>query len=164
MTEPTPENSPLTQAKRQWSTLTMPDRLGAVAGFVAFVAGFLPWYTVSFHMDGFPGGSSHSASGWSVSFGGWFPTLLMTLLAVAIVVRSAGVVLPPQADMVLRLGQVVVPPLAVVIILIRWLSYPGGSSEFASAGAGFGLFIGLAAALAGCAGAVLVFRASKPRH
>jgi hypothetical protein len=162
MTELTPENTPLTQAKRHWSALTMPDRLGAVAGFAAFVAGFLPWYSVSFHMEGFDGGS-HSASGWDVGFGGWFPTLLMTLLAVAILVRSAGVVLPAQAAMVLRLAQVVIPPLAAVIIVIRWLSYPGGSSEFASAGAGFGLFLGLAAALAGCAGALLVFRASKPQ-
>lgn len=156
------QNPSLSDAKRQWSALTLPDRLGVVAGVVCFVASFLPWYRVSFHVKGFEGGSS-STSAWNVGFGGWFPVLLMLALAVAIIVRSAGGHLPPQAAIAIRLGQVFTPPVAALVILIRWLSYPGGSSVYGSAGAGFGLFVGLAAAIVGCVGALTVFRASRPQ-
>jgi hypothetical protein len=156
------QNPSLSDAKRRWSALTLPDRLGVIAGVVCFIASFLPWYRVSFQVKGFDGGSS-STSAWNVGFGGWFPVLLLLALAAAIIVRSVGVQLPPQGATAIRLGQVIAPPVAAAVILIRWLSYPGGSSLYGSAGAGFGLFIGLAAAIVGCLGALTVFRASKPQ-
>jgi hypothetical protein len=153
----------MSSAKKNWAVSGPADRLGLIAGGVALVSSFLPWYRVSYHAPNLPISNAASASAWRVSFGGWFPVLLLIALAVLIGVRNAGVKLPAQATTALQLGQLVGPPLAAVIIVIRWLSYPGGSSTYVSAGAGFGLFVGLAAALVGCAGALLVFRGANSK-
>jgi hypothetical protein len=152
------ENASLSEAKRRWTALTRSDQLTVLAGAICFIASFLPWFRVSFHLKNVPSGGGASTSAWNVGFGGWFPVLLLTAVAVAVVVRSVKA-LPVQVANAVRIAQLVAPPAAAVIILIRWVSFPGGSSVYGSAGAGFGLYVGLAAALLGCVGAYGVLKA-----
>lgn len=155
--EPMSENASLSEAKRRWTALTLSDKLTVLAGGICFIASFLPWFTVSFHVKNLPNAGGASTSAWNVGFGGWFPVVLLTALAVAVVVRGVGA-LPIQSANALRIAQLIAPPAAAVIILIRWVSFPGGSSVYGSSGAGFGLFVGLAAALLGCIGSYGVLK------
>lgn len=144
------------------SSLSRNEWIAAGAGLAGFVASFLPWYTVKFDGKGLITGSSssYSSSAWDVNFGGWFPVLLLVAVAGVIIARALGAKFPAQVQAVLPLGLLIAPALAAVIILLRWVTYPGGSNEFASAGAGFGLFVGLLAALAATAAGWLSFRAA----
>jgi hypothetical protein len=137
------------------SGITLPDKLTLGAGVVGLVASFMPWYTISGRTA-----YNYSRNGWGVNFGGWFPVLLLMAAAGLVALRLFGVKLPDQAVTAVPVGQVVAPPLAAVIILLRWLTYPGGVSGYVSAGAGVGLFAGLAASALGSVGGWLVFRAS----
>lgn len=162
MTVPTPEygSDPGAPRSRRSLKLTMPDNLGLSAGVLAFVASFLPWYRVTFEGAFTRRESTYSSSGWDVGFGGWFPVLLLVLFAVLIGVRAAGVRMPEQTVAALPLAQLSVAALAVVVILLRWLTFSDGSDQFGSAGAGAGLFVGLFAALIGCVGGLLAFKAA----
>lgn len=150
-----PAPVPADQAKAFLSRLSLVDRIGVGAGIAMLVASLLPWYTVS--LEGLAGDRSYSSSAWDASFGGWFPVLLLMALAVLIVVVRAVATLPAGFATALPLVQIAVPPLAAVVILLRWVTFPNGTDGYSSAGAGFGLFVGLAVTLAGCwAGWLLV--------
>lgn len=145
------------QAKEFLARLPLADRIGLTAGVAILVSSVLPWYTVT--IKGVVGGGrSYSSSAWDVSFGGWFPVLLLMATAVLIVVRRTVATLPAGLAAAVPLVQLAAPPLAVVVILIRWLTYPNGSDGYSSAGAGFGLFLGLAVAIAGCVGGWLLLK------
>jgi hypothetical protein len=132
--------------------LGLNDRILAVVGILAFVDLFLPWYTVSVKaVAGEPGfyGGSASANAWNggVGFEAWFAMLL--LLAVGVLVAL------PAFD-----KQVTVPggyaaygiaaAVATLLILLRWLTFPSVPSGFGvSAGAGFGLYVGIVLGLVG---------------
>ncbi|WP_322762396.1 hypothetical protein [Frankia sp. Cr2] len=122
------------------------------AGVVVFVSSFLPWYGASF------GGYHASISGWNSGFIAWFPILLC--LAVAGVVAAAtfgNVRLPTGGPVGPSLALVLGGGVAVLLILLRWITLPdAGSSLFAAqikSGAKVGLFLGLigAAAMTGFA-------------
>jgi hypothetical protein len=151
-------NNQLAPVQDLLKRLPLSDRIGTGAGLLTFVAGFLPWYRVS--IEGATFGRSYSASAWDVGFGGWFPVLLLTAVAALIVVRRAVATPPAGLLTVVPLAQMFAPPLAVLVILLRWLTFPGGTDGLSSAGAGFGLFVALLAALAGCFGGWLVLRDS----
>ena len=154
-----PAPAPADQAKALLSRLSLVDRIGVGAGIAILVASLLPWYTVS--LEGIAGDRSYSSSAWDVSFGGWFPVLLLMALAVLIVVVRAVSTLPVGFATVLPLVQVAVPPLAAVVILLRRVTYPNGTDGYSSAGAGFGLFVGLLVALAGCFGGWLLVKSGE---
>lgn len=154
-----PAQAPADQAKALLSRLSLVDRIGVGAGIAILVASLLPWYTVS--LEGIAGDRSYSSSAWDVSFGGWFPVLLLIATAVLIVVVRAVSTLPAGFATALPLVQLAAPPLAVVVILVRWLTYPNGSDGYSSAGAGFGLFLGLLVALAACAGGWLLIKSGE---
>lgn len=166
MTVPTPEygSDPGAPRPRRSLKLSMSDKLGLSAGLLAFVASFLPWYRVTFE-GGFTraGKSTYTSSGWEVDFGGWFPVLLLVLFAVLIGVRAAGVKMPEQTVAALPLAQLSVAALAAVVILLRWLTFSDGSDHFGSAGASYGLFVGLFAALIGSVGGWLAFKTAGYR-
>ncbi|GAA3009859.1 hypothetical protein [Actinokineospora diospyrosa] len=131
---------------------------GIGAGALAFIFSFFSWYSVSY--DGPSGlgfGFNQSASAWSLGIGGWLPVLLLVAAAVILLLPHFGTAVPNLVTIWLGLAAG-----AVVILLIRWLTLPSASSygvgdDNFSAGAGFGLYLGLLAAIASAVGAGLAF-------
>jgi hypothetical protein len=138
--------------------VTKAEWIGLGAGLLAFIASFLPW--LSFSALG--GLFSGSANAWSLGFAAWFPLLLLLAGAGLMLAQQVGANVPavkPGWPLVL-LG---VAALSLIIILIRWLTLGAddvlGGAGF-SYGAGFGLYVGLVAAILFGLSQYLVFRAS----
>jgi hypothetical protein len=139
--------------------VTKAEWIGLGAGLLAFIASFLPWFTVSLG-----GAFSTSINAWSLGFAAWFPLLLVLAGAGLILAQQLGANVP-----VVKLGwplvMLGVAVLSLIIILIRWLTLSSGTyGVFAdsgiSYGAGFGLYVGLVAAILFGLSQYLVFRAS----
>lgn len=132
---------------------------GIGAGALAFIASFFPWYSVSYDGPEIPGlgalGSS-SASAWEVGIGGWLPVLMLVAAAVILLLPHFGTAVPNGTLIWLGLAGG-----AAVIILIRWLTLPGEDGFGVSQGAGFGIILGLLAAVVSGVAAFLVYRASS---
>ena len=101
-------------------------------GVVAFIDTFLPWASASAL------GISITVSAWTVGFWAWFPMILLLAVGVAAFLPGLGVHSVPELPLV-ALG---VAALALIIVLIRWATYPSGL------GAGVGLIVGLVLAAA----------------
>ncbi len=140
--------------------VTKAEWIGLGAGLLAFIASFLPWFTFSV----LGGVYSVSANAWSLGFAAWFPVLLLLAGSGLMLAQQLGVNVPvvkPGWPLVL-FGVAV---LSLIIILIRWLTLSGGTyGVFAdssiSYGAGFGLYVGLVAAILFGLSQYLVFRAA----
>lgn len=133
---------------------------GIGAGVLAFVVSFFPWYSVD--VAGFGGGS---LSAWNSGFLAWFPVLLLIIAGGVLVTSHMGV----QVQRVPMIW-LATTALSVVLILLRWLTLPddGGIGSFGllgdsgvESGAGFGLVLGLIAAIVSGVAAFLVFRRSS---
>lgn len=88
------------------------------AGLLMFIFSFLPWYGVKF------GSASASANAWNMGFAAWFSVLLC--LAVAGLVAAqvfAGFRVPTLGPVQPALAFVGAGGLAVVLILLRWVTY-----------------------------------------
>lgn len=132
---------------------------GIGAGLLAFLVSFFPWYSIDF--EGFGDGS---LSAWNSGFLAWFSVLLLMV--------AAGLVLAPHLGVQVARRPLIwlgVSAAAVVFILIRWLTLPddGGLGDLGllggsgiDSGAGFGLVVGLVAAIVSGGAAFLVYRAS----
>jgi hypothetical protein len=96
-----------------------------VCGVVAFIDTFLPWASAL--------GGLVSGSAWDVGFWAWFPMMALLAVGVAAFLPGLGVRSIPDLPVV-ALG---VSVLALLILLIRWATYPTGL------GAGAGLIIGI---------------------
>ncbi|ONH31269.1 hypothetical protein [Pseudofrankia asymbiotica] len=130
------------------------------AGLLMFIFSFLPWYGVKI------AGANYHANAWHMGFGAWFSVLLC--LAVAGLVAAqvfAGFRLPALGPVQPALAFVGAGGLAIVLILLRWVTYDrpdGGDSAFfggsIEAGARAGTFLGLIAAIALTAFAFIRFR------
>jgi len=134
---------------------------GIGAGALAFIASFFPWYSVSIDGAGLGGafGFNYSLNAWDAKFGAWFPMLLLLAAAVLVILPHFGTQVPNLTMIWLGLAAA-----AFVIIIIRWLTFPGDDgTPGVSAGAGFGLFLGLIVAIASGAGAFLSYRAASSR-
>ncbi|WAL64648.1 hypothetical protein ORV05_27350 [Amycolatopsis cynarae] len=135
--------------------VTKLEWMGIGGGLVAFVASFLPWYSFS------AGVLSGSLSAWSVGIGGWGPVLLLIACGALVLAPRFGRQVP-NAPLIWLIASGV----SVLIILLRWVTLPSdplgglGGAGF-SAGAGFGLFLGLVAAIVSCAGAVPGYLATR---
>jgi hypothetical protein len=131
--------------------------IGLGAGLIAFIGSFLPWFSWS------AGPFSFSLNAWSVGFLGWFPVLLMVAGAAVILAQQLGVNMP-QAKPGWPLILLGAAALSLVLILIRWLSFSGGTYGIDGAGlsygAGFGLYVGLVAAILLGASQYMVFRST----
>lgn len=145
--------------------VTKAEWIGLGAGVLAFVASFLPWWEVSFSgpAAGLGFVADGSLSAWSLGFFAWFPVLLLVASAGVMLAGHLGAQIPS-----VRVGWPVillgVSVIALVIILLRWLTLPSPSGAFAltgvSYGAGFGLYVGLIAAVLFGLAQYLIFRAS----
>ncbi|HEU5107350.1 MAG TPA: hypothetical protein VFT95_02110, partial [Micromonosporaceae bacterium] len=112
---------------------------GVGAGLLAFIVSFFPWYSVSFDS---PFGSlgNTSVSAWDAGFLAWFSVLLLVAAGVLILLPHFGTQIPNLTLIWLGLAGV-----ATLFILLRWLTFDDFSALGGSAGAGFGLFLGLLA-------------------
>lgn len=114
------------------------------------MSSFLPWFTVSYKVSSslLPDVSisgAQSTNGWTTGIESWGPILLLAALAVRAAMPAFGV-LKPSEDY--RPYLVISVP-AVVIILIRWATYPSppaADTQYISMGAGFGTYLGFIAA------------------
>lgn len=137
--------------------LTPVEWLGVGAAAFAFIVSFFSWYSVSASFG--PVSESFWASAWTVGFGAWFPMLLLIAAGVLVVLPHVGTAVPNLPLIWLGMAGA-----ALVIILIRWLTYPstGGlgleTGAGISAGAGIGLFLGILAALVSGAGAFMAYK------
>jgi hypothetical protein len=135
---------------------------GIGAGALAFIVSFFPWYSVSFDGPSTAGlglNFDYTWNAWDAKFGAWFPVLLLLAAGVLVALPHFGVEIPNLAMIWLGLAAA-----AFVIILIRWMTFPGDEgAPGVSAGAGFGLFVGLILAIASGVGAFLTFRSTSAR-
>src|SRR5215213_4386614 len=119
---------------------------GIGAGVLAFLVSFFPWYSIDF--EGFGGGS---LSAWNSGFLARFSVLLLMVAAGLILAPHFGVKVDRLSLIWLSLAAA-----AAVFIVIRWLTLPddGGLGDVGllgdsgiDSGAGFGLIVGLLAAI-----------------
>jgi hypothetical protein len=141
------------------------ERVLVVTGLLALVSSFLPWFTVSFKASSslLPDVSisgAQSTNGWTTGIGSWGPILLLVALAARAAMPAFGVLKPSESY---RL-YLVISVLAVVIILIRWATYPStpaADAQYISMGAGFGTYLGFIAAAGATVAAFFGFRGRK---
>lgn len=132
---------------------------GIGAGLAAFIFSMLPWYSVSY------AGIGGSLSAWNSGFIAWFPMLMVLAAGGLLLATHFGVKVDKLPLIWLGLSG-----LAVVLVLLRWLTLPddgglgdiglGGAPTGFDSGAGVGLILGLIAAIVSTVGAVLTFRAA----
>ncbi len=115
------------------------------AGVLMFIDSFLPWYGVDFH--GIGGGT---LSGWHF-FWNWLSIILVVAIAGAVAARVfANRALPPVAGGAYSWNLILAAlgVLIVIILLIRWLTYPSAPAHSGiNAGARIGTYIGLIIAI-----------------
>lgn len=143
-------------------SVSTPEWLVIGGAVVFLIAMLLPWLNVSFG-DGLPGvGLSESANGFE--FGLLvFALLLLLAAAVWLLLRHFGVRMElPVSRAIVALG---LTALALLFVVIKFLDVLTSGGEFEASGvdvgAGFGAYIGLLAALAAVAGAVMLFQAER---
>jgi hypothetical protein len=138
------------------------ERVLAIAGLLAFINSFLPWYSASVKGAAATLGAAYSQSlnAWDIGFWAWFPSLLLLAIGVLVALPAFG------RSIVIRGGYAAfgaVALLATFIILIRWLTYPSVPAEYSAyidAGADFGTYIALILGIAATAFAYLGFTAA----
>lgn len=131
---------------------------GIGAGLLAFLVSFFPWYSIEV------GGFGDSLSAWGTGIGAWGPVLLLMVAGGLVLATHMGVQIPQVSMIWLGLAAA-----SLVIIVLRWLTLPddGGIGELGllgdtgiDSGAGFGLIVGLIAALVSGVAAFMVYRAA----
>lgn len=157
--------------------VTIPGWVVIGAGLVAYGSSFLPWYTANVSVLSIH--RSASVDAWHAGFGAWFSVLLLVVASVSVLVSASAAPRLTAFKSLITLGASV---LALVTVLLRWVTYPdaggglGGpirlgalgdidlSGAFAvSSGAGAGLYLGLIAAIAATLASVVTFQAASPR-
>ncbi|MFT4864256.1 MAG: hypothetical protein ACI8RE_000436 [Ilumatobacter sp.] len=129
------------------------DWLIVGGGGAMFIAGFLPWVTVSV------GAFSSSGNAFEFFFTGTLPWLL--LIAVAVIAGLLVLEKMPAGDTPWPLILLAGAALATLLVLIRLIFNPlEGSGLGVDVGRGIGMFLGVIAAIAIAAGAFLNFQAS----
>jgi hypothetical protein len=132
---------------------------GIGTGALAFIVSFFPWYSVSFGSSELAGfGIDTSVSAWNSGFLAWFSMLLLVGAGVLVALPHFGTQVSNQAMIWLGLSAA-----SLLFVVLRWLTFPSASGFGASAGAGFGLFIGLVLAVVSGVAAFLVYRTSSTR-
>lgn len=142
------------------------------AGVLAYIASFFPWYQANIRASVLVFGFEQSTvvNAWNAGFGAWFSVLLLVVAGgVMLASMMVGRLRLPAPRSLITLG---LSALAVVTILLRWVTFPDASSGSgdlgnvnvdglvtASSGAGFGLYLGLIAAAAAVVASLLTFRA-----
>lgn len=143
---------------------TVNEWVGVGAGAVALVASLLPWYTLSGTLADQEKalGQRNWLTAWGTGFIGWFPTVLLVAVAGLIISQRFAKAVRVLAPLWLTLAVV-----AVAMILLRWIIFPDASkltglnADYAAFHVGFGLYVGLLAALVSGVTGFLEFRATQ---
>jgi hypothetical protein len=128
--------------------LNLAERILALVGVLAFIDSFLPWFSVRVNVPFAGIDTGLSTNGWTTGIGGWLPVVLLVTLGV-LAVR------PAFGNKQVKAGRgyllyATLAALAVVIIVIRWATYPSVDPAYAgdiSQGAALGTIVGLLLAL-----------------
>jgi hypothetical protein len=142
--------------------VTQLEWAGIGAGALAFIVSFFPWYTVSYEGGGFDRSESVSAWDWEFAFLGWLAMMLLLAAGVLVLLPHLGINKVPN----LAIIWPALAGLSLLFIVLRWVTYDTASADFGlggsfSAGAGFGLFVGLVLALASGVAGFLAFQQSR---
>ena len=130
-----------------------------VGGLLTLIDSFFGWYGLS------GGGSSElkaygiqtSVSAWSAGFGAWFTVLL--LVAVAAIAVLAALDIIKLAPLMVGFLEAAGSVLAVVVVLLRWMTYPSASGVGVSVGALWGTYVAVVLAIVVAVFAYLDFTA-----
>jgi len=140
-----------------WKKLSTADRVISIAGLIALIALFLPWYGFSSTYY------SASVSGFGSGYG-WLGGLLVVAAAGYLVLLRSGTNLPKTSigPAVIVLGA---SAIGTVIVALRWLTLPRGSyggvdGTGFSYGARIGIYIVLIAAVVELVFSFRLFKAS----
>ena len=150
------------------------------AGLLACISSLLPWYsfTASVPIIGITG--STSANAWHAGRGAWLSVLMLVAAAAVVLVSALGG--RPRWTAARSLITLVLTTLAFITIVLRWVTFPdangglgrvGQLGEFnlsdvslgdafsVTSGAGYGLYLGLIAAVAASVASLVTFRAAS---
>ncbi len=150
------------------------------AGLLAYVSSLLPWYVFTASVPFLGITRSADANAWNAGVGAWLSVLLLVAAAGLVLVGTLGGWLRRVASR--SLITLALSALAFVTIVLRWATFPdanGGlgragelgnfdlgnvslSGAFTvSSGAGYGLYLGLVAAVVAAVASVVRFRAAS---
>ena len=141
------------------------DRLGrngqviVAGGLLMLIDSFFGWYGLSGNgaSELKALGYKTSVSAWNAGFGAWFTVLL--LLAVAAVAVLAALGRLPFAPLMVGFLEFAGSVLAVVVVLLRWMTYQTASGGGSSVGALWGTYVGVVLAIVVAVFAYLDFTA-----
>ena len=138
---------------KRFSTLDWVIVAGAV---IAFIAAFLPWYGATV------GPFSASVSGWSAGFSAWAGALLLTAAGALVALRRSGASMSSVGPVGPSAFVVLIAGLGLLLVIIRWLSFPTyhAANFSANVGARYGIYLALIAGIAEVTAAVLETRSS----
>ncbi|MGH3767527.1 MAG: hypothetical protein ACRDTX_20660 [Pseudonocardiaceae bacterium] len=150
------------------------------AGLLAFISSLLPWYmfTASVPILGIT--RSASANAWHAGVGAWMSVLMLVAAAAVVLVSTLGGRLRRGTSR--SLITLVLAAVASITIALRWATYPDangglgrigelgdfnlgdvslGGAFSVTSGAGYGLYLGLVAAIAAAVASLVTFRAAS---
>lgn len=135
---------PATRAQTSWL-----DWIGVAAGVLALVVSFLPWYQLAEPVAAVARGQGRTTwiAVWEGNFLAWFPIVLLMAVSVLLLWQRFGKPVQMLSSLWLTLTV-----LAVVMILLRWITVPAGLAS------GFGLYLGLIVAVGSGVAGFLAFR------
>ncbi len=138
---------------KRFSTLDWVIVAGAA---IAFIAAFLPWYGATV------GPFDASVSGWSAGFSAWAGALLLTAAGALVVLRRSGASMSAVGPVNPSAFVVLIAGLGLLLVIIRWLSFPTyhASGFSANVGARYGIYLAVIAGIAEVTAAVLEMRSS----
>ena len=116
-------------------------------GVLVLIDSFFAWYGLSGKESSElkAMGYKTSVTAWGAGFGAWFSVLLLIAVAAVTVLAAMGILklAPLMVGFVQAAGSV----LAVVVVLLRWMTYQSASGGGSSVGALFGTYIGVVLAI-----------------
>ena len=155
--------------------VTALDWIVVGAGLLAWGSSFLPWYTYTANVSilSINRSGSINVDAWHAGFGAYLSVLLLAVASVVVLVSTVGGLGLTASRSLITL---VVSVLALVTLVLRWVTFPdtsGGLGELgdvdlgsafavsSGAGAGVGLYLGLIAAIAAVVASLLTVRAGR---
>lgn len=133
-----------------------------LTGLVAFISSFTHWFQASVSATFLGNYYVGSTNGWSSGIAAWGAILLLMAVGVMALLPTFGVA--PNLHGRYRLFMILAA-IALVLVIIRWASYPTASANESGAqlseGAGLGTFLCLFAALAATGFSYLGLRAKR---
>ncbi len=164
-------------AGSQAGTVRTLDWVVIGAAVLAYISSFLSWYGTSITILSIT--RSAEVNAWNAGFGAWFAVLLLVAAGgLALVSAFGGRLTLPESRPLITLG---LSALAVITIVLRWVTFPDtssgmdppkldrlgelgdfdlGSAFGVSSGAGIGLYLGLIAAIAASVASALTLRSA----